>query len=228
MIWIYGDPTVFDPVRQYGFSPELAARVRYSGYFDQRLRLRWTAEAVNPLPMLGLPPGKLVLCMLGGGQDGQQLAEAFASCRLPPDANGLLLAGPYLPQDARRRLHKLAAGRRRFRVLDFLGEPGLLLQHADRVIAMGGYNTVSEVLSFEKPALLVPRIAPRCEQLIRTERLRAMGLIDMLHPSKLTPAAISAWLARDVGPYRSAHEQLDFDGIGRLPRLFDELIAAPV
>ena len=56
--------------------------------------------------------------------------------------------------DLRRR----AAHDDRFLVLDFVVEPTFLMQHADRVIAMGGYNTLCEVLSFGKPALIVPRV----------------------------------------------------------------------
>ena len=35
---------------------------------------------------------------------------------------------------------------------------------------MGGYNTFCEVLSFDKPAVIVPRTAPRLEQYIRACR----------------------------------------------------------
>ena len=38
------------------------------------------------------------------------------------------------------------------------------------VVAMGGYNTFCEILSFDKRALIVPRTAPRLEQFIRASR----------------------------------------------------------
>src|SRR5438876_4823572 len=38
-VWIYGDPAVFDPVREYGLAEHVAAKVRYTGYLDQRPRL---------------------------------------------------------------------------------------------------------------------------------------------------------------------------------------------
>ena len=59
---------------------------------------------------------------------------------------------------------------------------------------MGGYNTVSEVLSYRTPALVVPRVAPRLEQLVRATRLRDLGLVDLLLPTDLTPLAIAPWL----------------------------------
>ena len=53
---------------------------------------------------------------------------------------------------------------------------------------MGGYNTTTEVLASRKPALIVPRIEPRVEQLIRARRLASLGLVQMIHPHDLTPA----------------------------------------
>jgi len=103
-------------------------------------------------------------------------------------------------------------------------EPTRLLRHADHVVAMGGYNTVCEILSFGKPALIVPRVKPRCEQLIRAERLRALGLVDVLHPADLSPAALSAWFARDPAPVPLARGRIDLDGLSRIPRLLRELL----
>ena len=47
-----------------------------------------------------------------------------------------------------------------------------LIAGAKAVVAMGGYNTYCEILSFDKPALIVPRVAPREEQLIRARARR--------------------------------------------------------
>ena len=53
---------------------------------------------------------------------------------------------------------------------------------------MGGYNTYCEILSFDKPALIVPRVQPREEQLIRARRAAELGLIDMLLPEEAEDA----------------------------------------
>lgn len=45
---------------------------------------------------------------------------------------------------------------------------------------MGGYNTFCEVLSFDKPAVIVPRTTPRLEQWIRASRAEELGLTAML------------------------------------------------
>jgi predicted glycosyltransferase len=132
--------------------------------------------------------------------------------------------GPYLPLGARERVQRLAAVRPRLRVLDFLSEPERLLRYAHRVVTMGGYNSVCEVLSSGRSALIVPRVAPRMEQLIRAERLRTLGLADMMHPSRFTPTSLGTWLASDAGPGAAARDRIDFQGLDRLPRLVEEVL----
>lgn len=227
-IWIYGDPAAYDPVREYGFSDEVAAKVRFTGYLDQSMRLKpGQVEDCKPRLDLGLPPGRLALCLVGGGQDGALLAEAFIHAPLPEDVNAVIVTGPYMPPESQEQLRRATANQPRLRVLEFVSEPALLMAQADYVVAMGGYNTVCEVLSFDKPALIVPRSRPRREQLIRAERLRDLGLIDMLPPEQLSPTAIGRWLADSTGPKMHARDRIDLNGLIRLPYLLAELLQRP-
>ena len=54
------------------------------------------------------------------------------------------------------------------------------MQKAAGVVAMGGYNTFCEILSFDKRAIIVPRTRPRLEQFIRARAARNIGLVEML------------------------------------------------
>ena len=45
---------------------------------------------------------------------------------------------------------------------------------------MGGYNTFCEILSFDKPSLIVPRTVPRLEQYIRASKAEELGLVSMI------------------------------------------------
>ncbi|MCJ8338291.1 MAG: hypothetical protein MJK10_07455, partial [Pseudomonadales bacterium] len=55
-----------------------------------------------------------------------------------------------------------------------------LMANAEAVVAMGGYNTFCEILSFDRPALILPRSKPREEQIIRARKAQALGLLSML------------------------------------------------
>ena len=218
-LWIYGDPQVYDAVNAYDFAPQIAARTRYVGYLDQRARLQYASQ---PLP-LEPPAGRMALCLLGGGQDGAELAEAFVRARFPDHMSAVLLTGPFMPPELRTRLELLAAQQEHLSILNTAAEPTQLLHHATKVVTMGGYNTVAELLPFEKQALVVPRVRPRQEQLIRAKHLAALGMIEMLHPDQLSPQALTSWLAQpDQKP--KVHGKLDMQGLSRLPHLLAELL----
>src|SRR5438034_1032521 len=111
-IWVYGDPVVYDTVREYAFAPDVAAKVRYTGYLDQRARLSVAGfKGKDAVAALGLPLGRL-----------------------------------------------------------------------------------------------------------------ALGLVEVLHPADLSPAALSAWLARGPAPVPPARGRIDLNGLDRIPRLLRELL----
>jgi predicted glycosyltransferase len=225
-IWIYGDPAVYNALDEYNFQPDIAERVRFSGYLDPRFRYVSNSRQDSETARALAGDAPVVLCQMGGGQDGARVALAFAESDLPEHHVGIIITGPFMPAAARDRIRRIAASRPQLRVLDFVSDPERLLERAQRVITMGGYNSVCEVLAADKRALLVPRIAPRAEQLIRAERLQALGLVDMLHPSALTSDALGEWLARGDDAHVSVRGRIDFSGLERLPRLISETMAA--
>jgi predicted glycosyltransferase len=226
-VWVYGDPHVYDPVAAYGFSRAVTKRLVYTGYIDRSRTLSPYPDNNEPLQAYGIPTGaRLLLCLVGGGQDGFALAAAFARAELPADSCGVIVTGPFMPAEAREALAALVAERPNLRLLPFIDEPTALIQRAEAVVTMGGYNTVCEILAYARPALIVPRIKPRREQLIRAERLHALGLADLLHPDDLTPQTLSVWLQRPHAP-TAARERLDLGALDRLQLLVDQLFAAP-
>lgn len=213
-VWIYGDPKVFDTISEYGFSSTLAEKAIYTGYLN---RLSGKSRSV-------VKRDRLALCQVGGGQDGFELAHAFANAQLPIDMYGLILTGPFMPQDQRLQLHKIADERADLTICEFTSEPEQLLHQAERVLTMGGYNSTCELLATNKHALMVPRIEPRLEQWIRGQRLQALGLIDVLHPESLTSSQISNWLSLDPPQTKSSTYCVDLDGLTRIPILVQELL----
>ncbi len=223
-IWVYGDPAIYDMIEEYRFPPAIASKIRFVGYLDQRKRMSFApAHGADLLQASELPEGRMILCLLGGGQDGNRLAEAFAQAQFPSDSFGVIVTGPFMSAETRGWLTAQAALNPRLRILNFISEPTVLVQRAHRVIGMGGYNTVCETLSFEKRGLIVPRTKPRREQIIRAQRFRDLGLLDMLEPERLSPQALSAWMAAELAPLR-LEGKLDLNGLERLPTLAAEIL----
>jgi predicted glycosyltransferase len=225
-VWVYGDPNVLDPVQEYGFSKEIAARLQFTGYLDRNLNVLSDTGCGSSLAGVDLPLGEILLCLAGGGQDGCTLARTVCEATLPTGMDAVILTGPFMPLNVRQRLRAYAVAKPHLQVLEFHPEPVQLMMHADRIISMGGYNTISEILSLQKRALVVPRIVPRREQLIRAERLETLGLLDVIHPELLTPEAITRWVTKDASPIPCASELINFNGLSRLSTLLEELVRA--
>jgi len=224
-VWIYGDPTFYDIVAECGLGGAFAGTARHVGYIDHGARLGLATAAADRDAVLGEDLRPYVLCAVGGGRDGAALCEAFAAAPLPSGHRGILVTGSQMPAGTRDRLRALAGGRDDLTVVDFVREPIALMQGAARIVSMGGYNTVCEVLTLGRPALIVPRARPRAEQVIRTERLAARGLIGMLHPDDLSPGALGRWLAGPP-PARAAdaRRSLDLAGLDRVRALAERAL----
>jgi predicted glycosyltransferase len=92
----------------------------------------------------------------------------------------LLVFGPFMLPEQRAVFAGRAAKLDNVRAITFNARLESLMARAAGVVAMGGYNTFCEILSFDKRALIIPRTAPRLEQFIRTKRAAELGLLAML------------------------------------------------
>ena len=215
-IWVYGDPRVFDCVDALGLPDRWRERVRYTGYLVPPVPARDTATADGP-----------VLCLVGGGSDGRLVAEAFARSAWP-EGDGLLVLGPQMSASDRDAVRAAAGRRPDLEVRDFESDLTPQLSGARAAVSMGGYNTVCELLAHRVPSLVVPRTAPRREQVVRADRMAELGLLDVLHPGAVTPGRLTGWLrTTHRRPARDAASMVDLDGLARVPRLVRDLVAAP-
>jgi predicted glycosyltransferase len=202
--------------------------------------MRWDTDSL-PVPVVhvgyvgagangsrpaGLPED-YVLATVGGGSDGFAVLSTFVEAlRVEPlPCPAVVVTGPLMPAEDVERLEERAAGLgieiHRFR-------PNLegLIERARAVVCMAGYNTVAEVMRARKPALLVPRVRPITEQLLRATELGRRGLQDVLHPHDLSPVAMRAALDRLLARPRPAFDENDFCGTERTADLLAELAGA--
>jgi predicted glycosyltransferase len=156
-----------------------------------------------------LPDG-YVLATVGGGSDGFEVLVTFVQAlRLEPlPCPAIVVTGPLMPREEIERLEELAADLA-VEVQPFRPNLDALIASARAVVCMAGYNTVAEVMRARRPALLVPRVSPISEQLVRALELSRRGLQDVLHPSELSAptmrAALDRLLARPLPPFEDEH-----------------------
>lgn len=219
-VWLYGDPAIYDATVALGLPGELTDRVVPTGYLAHGRLRPHGAQRTPTHPMH--PP--YVLCLLGGGSDGDELARTFARSELPAGHHGVLVTGPQMPDAARQEVHDLVKGRDDMHVHEFLDDIETWLVCAAAVVSMGGYNTVCEVLAADRPLLIVPRVRPRTEQLVRATALARADAVDVVHPDALTPLHLQTWATHAVTSAPRPRQALDLDGLSRLPDLAAALL----
>ena len=210
-IWVYGPPDFYDPLVSLDVPPAVRGKMDFVGYLQRSVS---TGEE-----SAHRPKGDYLLVTTGGGGDGADLVrdviEAY-KCNPSLTQKALIVLGPYMKAKQRLKLTRKAASVPQITVIQFDTRMEELIAGATAVVAMGGYNTFCEIVSFDKRALIVPRVKPRQEQLIRASRAAELGLVDMLLPDQAADpqqlaAALKALPARL--PPSQAAGALTLDGL---------------
>ena len=195
-IWIYGLRDIWDPLADIGMPPEVLSKVSFTGYLPRVI------PSIPPLlPMTEPMEEPYLLVTPGGGGDGDGMIDWVLrayECGSPPPLNALLVFGPFMQPEiqAQFQLRVNALPRVKAIIFDTHLEP--LMASAAGIVAMGGYNTFCEILSFDKPGLIIPREVPRMEQLVRARRADELGLVTMLRDNGERIPEIMAAALRDL------------------------------
>jgi predicted glycosyltransferase len=217
-VLVYGHPAVLDPVRAYGFPAAVAARTHFCGYVCSP-----ASRSAQPFSLVDVDGERpVVLATAGGGEDGFRLLRVFLDAAKGAHWRGVAVAGPYAGSFEQKALRRAAARTdavfRRF----VAGLPGCF-GTVQALVAMGGYNTLTEAAASGTPTVCVPRVSPRKEQLIRAQAFERLGLVSLVAPETLTAprlrAAIDAALAVPrPALLERAHTHLNFGGAQRAGR----------
>jgi len=175
-LWVYGPQEMGDPLQGLAIKPQVSAKTRYTGYLPRQLPEQTDTETIN------FPTKPYILVTPGGGGDGVEMVDwvmrAYESCaQLMP---ALFVLGPFMAATERNNFLQRAENLPHVTVITFSNHLEHLMAGSEAVVAMGGYNTFCEILSFDKAALILPRSQPRQEQLIRAQNAAAIGLLSML------------------------------------------------
>ncbi len=171
--WVYGLRSICDPTAGLNLSASFRSRMKFTGYLRR-----------EELPDGEAPLDPYILVTPGGGGDGAGMVDLVLSAyeRDPGlGPNALLVYGPFLSGAQRAEFEeRVARLNGRVQAVGFESRMENLFAGAQGIVCMGGYNTFCEVLSFDKPAVIVPRTRPRMEQYIRASQAEALGLVRVL------------------------------------------------
>jgi predicted glycosyltransferase len=224
-LWVYGLPQICDPLEGVKVPLSVRRKMVYTGYLER------SAPVNAGVPEM--PEDPFILVTPGGGGDGEDMVDwvlrAYESDpNLPHRA--LIVLGPFMNRDLQSEFLTRAAALPRVEALTFESQLESLMSKAAGVVAMGGYNTFCEILSFDKKALIVPRVVPRLEQFIRASRAHELGLVSMLPDDGVRDTNAMATALRQL-PQQQAPSDVVIpgllDGLENVNRLAERHLSEP-
>ena len=225
-IWVYGLEGFADPLQGVACPAAVRAKMIYTGYLR-----RAVPRLTRPEP----PPRRepYVLVTVGGGDDGMAVIDwVLSAYEADPGIplGAVIVTGPFMAPERQRHFRERAERLRGIEVLTFDTHLELLMERAIGVVAMAGYNTFCEILSLDKRAILVPRVLPRREQVMRAMRAASFELAQALDPEgPRDPGAMIAALRgiqdQPAPSERGASAMLN--GLGVITDLVAERVGRP-
>ena len=172
-IFVYGDRNIFDTISEYPVLQPYRHKISTVGYI---------ANPLDPRSPRSIPTlEQNVLVTVGGGEDGAERVRAYIKALeiAKPGWHSHIITGP-LMEKKQVRACKALVDRSRYsgsiRISRFHKDIPGLMQQADTVVSMAGYNSCVETLVSRKPTVLLPRDRMRHEQRIRADRFATRGL----------------------------------------------------
>jgi predicted glycosyltransferase len=219
LVLVLGTRSIFDPCREYQLPQTVCSRMRFCGYVRRAPGVRSRDDIRRELA-LGADE-RLVLVTPGGGEDGARILETYAQAvsiiHGAARVHSLIVTGPELDRSERASIEHAVRESPGADVREFTNDMMSYMNAADAVVCMGGYNTICEVASVQKRAIVVPRVRPVEEQLIRADRLARRRLITLVHPDAMTPQTLGESVLQALDPdRRMPRAALDLDALPRI------------
>ena len=220
-LMVHADPGVIRMEDTFSRAAQISIPVHYTGYVAPR-HFAHKGRALRR--ELGVAPGDImVLASAGGGKVGAPLLraaiEGFKRLNLP-HSRLFVYTGPYLDEPRFESMRRMAGPRisvRRFtrRFIDYMAA-------SDLSISMAGYNTSMNILATGTAALVWPFLQNR-EQLLRSERLRQRGVLQLLTDEDLGAQAMANRMRAMLAQAPQARHEVDLNGALQTARYLERL-----
>ncbi len=204
---VYGDRDVFDLALAYDIPEPVASCIEYCGYVTANR----PPAPVRPAELTG--DGRYLLGTVGGGGDGVEVLVATAHAAAARGLQSVLCTGPLMPAADRQILAEATAGLSGTAVVEHVADLAAVALGADCVVTRGGYNSLCELINLGIPIVVVPRVWPRREQLLRARAFAARGLVHVIEaaPETLIPA-VAERVREAIGTPGGVRDELDCNG----------------
>ncbi|MCW5968981.1 MAG: hypothetical protein KIT57_10735 [Blastocatellales bacterium] len=231
LVLVHADPNLQCLDETFHSTGALTVPVRYTGFIapdtSSDTSSDTLSDTVNESPESS-GEEKLIVVSLGGGRVGAELID----CAI--DASGLLAAphrlliftGPYFPASGFERVQQRAAGDPRITIRKYTTRFAQHIAAADLSLSMAGYNTCLNIIAAGVCAIVYPFAdAGESEQPLRAEKLRRLGLVDVIRPGELEPEHLAAMITKllELPRPEANAAALDLGGADHTAELIAEL-----
>lgn len=157
-----------------------------------------------------------ILVSVGGGRIGYELLERViaASPILAKEIPHFIkiFTGPFMPEEKVQQLRQLAGDRRNIQIETYTFQLLEYMKTADIALSLSGYNTIMNILSTGVRAIVVPigHEKQDQEQLMRTQKLEKLGIVDCILPQNLTVSHLAQKIISSLNKNQSLR-QCEFD-----------------
>lgn len=213
-VLVHGDRMLVPLEMSFPSASEIADQLCYTGY-------------VGPVAPSDTEAGTdQVIVSAGGGATGLTLlktALAVSRAGYFADTTWRLFAGNRLPEADFVALGATAPAN--VSVERFHDNLSGLMTRCRVSVSQAGYNTVLDILRAQARAVVVPYAAGReTEQLLRADRLAALGAVELVREAELSPESLAAAMQRAASGNPAA-VAVGLDGAARSAAIIAAMIA---
>ena len=228
-ICVYGEARIYDLPVEYEFPARIAQKVSFCGYLP---RVADGAAALSLRKRLCPGNEALVVVMVGGGVDGEVVIgtylEALSLLRGENKMKSVVILGPDMSPTQSQQFRVLGSKTPDTIVVDFVEDPVAHMEAADLVVSMAGYNTINEIASLGKKAIVIPRREGSSEQRIRARRFCELGMVRLLEPEEVTAGSLARNVEECLTSKCCGSARLQCTGIDKLSVVLQDLVPSLV
>lgn len=199
LVLVHGDRTLQSLEACFPTAADLECELFYTGFVAQQPNLPALTDRTP-----GQRETPSIVASVGGGRDGYPLLKAVidsAPILASKSSHQILaFAGPFMPEHEFEALMAIAKPQTNVTLQRFT--PDLLseLSQADLSVSLAGYNTTMDVLRTGVRSLMAP--SPSKDQVDEQRRRAALldqqGIVCLLSPEQLTPAALAQAIVQQL------------------------------
>jgi len=224
MLLIHGDPQFQNLEESFSRVNDLKCQVHYTGYVVQKNDVSINMQEIDV-------EKPFILVSVGGGRFGHELLECvinsafFLETRIPHQI--LIFTGPFMPHEKYMYFQSLASDCANIKIHRY--HPNFLkyMSFADLSISMAGYNTTMNILTTQVRAMILPFTGnDDQEQTVRAQKLKELGIVEVIHPSELIPETFAEKIIHYLN-YQPKYIKFNLEGVANTSNYLSRIVKTP-